>query len=200
MTSYPTLKNALAIALFAALPVSHVWAQTEAIFTKRAAELRREPNDKGAVVTSLPAQAALTKTSLRVGPWIQVKTADGQQTGWVHMFDVGAAASAAPPSNNVATGALRGLSNLFGGGASSRQTTTATSTIGIRGLGAEDIANAQPNLNALGQVEALRLDANGAKRFGAEAALAVRKVDDLPEPSTPRTQGNNKTQPVEVVQ
>ena len=198
MIQHPTLKAALALCLMAAMPA---WAQTEPIFTKRNAELRREPNDKGSVVASLPAQTALTKTTLRVGPWIQVKTADAQ-TGWVHMFDVGAANSAPTPTSNAATGALRGLTSFFGGGSSSRQTTTATSTIGIRGLGAEDIANAQPNLAALSQAEALRQDANSAKRFAAEATLAVRKVDDLPEPSAPKNTGtgNNKPQSVEMVQ
>lgn len=194
MTSYPTLKAALAIALLTALPAL---AQTETIFTKRAAELRKEPNDKSASVASLQAQAALTKTTLRVGPWIQVKTAESQ-TGWVHMFDVGASPSAGGSTSNAATGALRGLTSFFGGG-SSRQNTTATSTVGIRGLDAEDIANAQPNLEALSRVEALRQDANAAKRFASEAQLAVRAVENLPEPAPPSS-NNNRPNAVEVVQ
>lgn len=160
-------------------------AQTDnTIQTKRAAELRQSPDEKSATVASLPPQTQLTKTTLRVGPWIQVKTADAK-TGWVHMFDVSATGGAQAPTSNAATGALRGLTNFFSGGTSQRQTTTATSTVGIRGLGAEDIANATPNLDALSKAEALRQDATQAKRFASDAPLATRQVDNLPEPEAP---------------
>lgn len=169
----------------AALSAALVNAQTDnTIQTKRAAELRQAPDDKSTSVASLPAQALLTKTTLRVGPWIQVKTADAK-TGWVHMFDVSATGNAPAPTSNAATGALRGLTSFFSGGSSQRPVTTATSTVGIRGLGAEDIANATPNIEALTQVEALRQDAAQAKRFASDAPLATRQVDNLPEPSAP---------------
>jgi len=170
-----------AFALSATLAI----AQTDnTIQTKRSAELRQSPDDKSASVASLAAQTQLTKTTLRVGPWIQVKTADAK-TGWIHMFDVSAAGGAQAPTSNTATGALRGLTNFFSGGSSQRQTTTATSTVGIRGLGAEDIANATPNLDALSKAEALRQDANQARRFASDATLATRQVDNLPEPEAP---------------
>ncbi|MBC7918543.1 MAG: SH3 domain-containing protein [Rhodoferax sp.] len=168
-----------------ALSTTLVQAQTEnTIQTKRAAELRQSPDDKSASVASLPAQTQLTKTTLRVGPWIQVKTATAQ-TGWVHMFDVSATGNAQAPTSNAATGALRGLTNFFSGGSSQRPVTTATSTVGIRGLGAEDIANATPNLAALTQVEALRQDAAQARRFASDAPLSPHQVDNLPEPAPP---------------
>lgn len=182
-----------------ALAATMAQAQSDnAIQTKRAAELRQSPDDKSASVASLPAQTTLTKTTLRVGAWIQVKTADAK-TGWVHMFDVSAAGSAPAPTSNAATGALRGLTNFFSGGSSQRQTTTATSTIGIRGLGAEDIANATPNLDALKQAEGLRQDAAQAKHFASDAKLAVRQVENLPEanaPSRSSPSSGNNPQPV----
>ncbi len=169
----------------AALSATLANAQTDnTIQTKRAAELRQAPDEKSSSVASLPVQTTLTKTTLRVGPWIQVKTADAK-TGWVHMFDVSATGNAPVPTSNAATGALRGLTNFFSGGSSQRPTTTATSTVGIRGLGAEDIANATPNIEALTQVEALRQDATQAKRFASDAPLATRQVDNLPEPNAP---------------
>jgi len=178
----------------AALSTTWVQAQTDnTIQTKRAAELRQSPDEKATSVASLPAQTLLTKTTLRVGPWIQVKTA-GAQTGWVHMFDVSATGNAPAPTSNAATGALRGLTNFFSGG-SQRQTTTATSTVGIRGLGAEDIANATPNIAALTQVEALRQDAAQAKRFASDAPLSTRQVDNLPEPTAPNAPARSNTPP-----
>jgi hypothetical protein len=159
-------------------------AQSDTLVTKRAANLRQAPSESSTSLEPLPVQTPLTRLTMRVGPWIQVKTTAGQ-TGWVHMFDVGTAGAQAPTSN-AATGALRGLTSFFNGGSSqSRNTTASTSTVGIRGLGAEDIANAQPNIQAIGQVEGLRVDAAQAKRFAAEAPVSARDVDPLPEPQPP---------------
>ena len=156
-------------------------AQSEALFVKRATELRQGPSETTGSVVSLAAQAPVTRLPERQGPWMHVKTEAGQ-VGWIHMFDV-ATAAVQTNTSNTASGALRGLSNLFGGG--SKTTTTATSTVGIRGLGAEDIANAQPNLEAIKRAEALRADEAQAKRFASEAQLVARAVDPLPAPQPP---------------
>ena len=69
----------------------------------------------------------------------------------------------------------------------------ATSTLGIRGLGAENLNNAQPNIAAVAQVQALRIDATQARQFAAGASLAVRSVEPLPVPDAPakHSQPNN---------
>jgi hypothetical protein len=175
----PVTSAVLALALLGA---AH--AQTDTTQVKRQAELRQTPSDSSASVATLPAQTAITRLPERQGPWLRVKTAAGQ-TGWIHMFDVGGASAAGTSSaGSTASGALRGLTNFFGGGGKPT-TTTATSTVGIRGLGAEDIANAQPNLTALQAAEALRVDAAQAQRFAAEAPLAARTVEPLPSPEPP---------------
>jgi hypothetical protein len=99
------------------------------------------------------------------------------------MFDVGTAASSTSTSS-TASGMLRGLTSFLNRG-NTQTTTTATSTVGIRGMGSEDIANAQPNLSALKQAEALRSDAAQARKFADEAQLVVRTVEPLPEPQPP---------------
>jgi hypothetical protein len=159
-------------------------ADGETLLVKRAAELRQAPGESASSLAPLPVQTALTRLSARQGPWIQVKTAAGL-TGWVHMFDVGTSST---PSSlpSTASGALRGLTNFFNGGnAQAKNNTTATSTVGIRGLGAEDIANAQPNLAALTQAESMRQDATQAKHFAADAAWSPRAVEPLPAPAPP---------------
>ncbi len=165
----------------AATQLAH--AQNEAITVKRPAELRETPSDGSRSLAALAAQTQVTRMAGRQGPWIEVRSAQGA-TGWIHMFDVSAAAAPAP-SGNVATGALRGLTGLLGGRTRTTVATSATATIGIRGLGAEDIANAQPNLNALSQVEAMRLDAAQGRQFGADAALTPQTVAALPVPALP---------------
>jgi hypothetical protein len=100
------------------------------------------------------------------------------------MFDVGSTVPA--QGGNTATGALRGLTSFFGrSSAQAPAATTSTATIGIRGLGAEDIANAQPDLAAVARAEALRQDAVRARQFGTDAALVAQLVEPLPLPPAP---------------
>ena len=183
------LKSTFSVVLTLAL-LGAAHAQTDTTQVKRQAELRQAPSDTAASVATLPAQTPITRLPERQGPWLRVKT-DAGQTGWIHMFDVGSAAAATPSAGNAASSALRGLTNFFGGGSSKPTTTTATSTVGIRGLGSEDIANAQPNLAALKNAEALRTDAAQAQRFAAEAQLAVRAVEPLPSPEPPPAAESN---------
>lgn len=165
-------------------------AQTESVLVKRAVELREAPGDSSRSLGPLSPQTPLTRLGERQGPWVQVRTAQGT-TGWVHMFDIGASGGAKPSGSSGAGGGLGALTSLFGRSSGQAQGhTLATSTVGIRGLGAEDIANAQPNLAAVGQVEGLRVDAAQAREFAAGAALNAYAVPPLPEPprSTPAAQ------------
>ena len=177
--------------------------QGEAATIVRPAQLRDAPGETGRSVAALAAQEPVTRLGERQGGWIRVQTGSGA-SGWVHLFDLGPggsnAASASsnsstPAGSNAVTGSLRGLTNLLRGG-SSPPPRTATSTIGIRGLEAEDLARAQPNLNAVGQMERLREGESGARQFAAEAALVSAAVPALPAPprvSTPP--GGNRQQP-----
>lgn len=153
----------------------------DAAVVKRATQLRDSPAENGASVAPLEANTVVTRSSERKGPWTKVSTAQGA-TGWVHMFDLGPQSGAATASNNTATGGLRSLGGLFGGNSGS---TTATSTVGIRGLGAEDIAKAQPNPAAVGQAEGLRVNADQARQFANSASLHARDVPAMAQPALP---------------
>jgi hypothetical protein len=158
--------------------------QGEPALMKRAAELREAPGEASRSLAPLAALSPVTRTGERQGPWIQVRSAGGT-AGWVHMFDVGPAtgsANTAAPSGNSAAGALRGITGFFNKGGPQQGATSATSTIGIRGLGAEDLANAQPNMNGVTQMESLRQNEAQARRFAAESALASANVPVLPAP------------------
>jgi len=162
-------------------------AQDEAVMMKRASELREAPAETARSVATLPAQSAVTRLGERRGPWIEVRSGAGV-TGWVHMFDVGPASGSSAPSNNAGTGALRGLTNLFTKG-NQRPITAPTTTIGIRGLGAEDLAQATPNMQAVGQMEALRQSERQAREFARGAALASIDVPALPAAARPASTG-----------
>ena len=174
--------GAALLALAAALVGAGAQAQTPAdtVNIKRATELREAPGETSASRGALAVATPVTRLGPRQGPWIEVRTAQGS-SGWIHMFDVGGTVPA--QGGNSATGALRGISSFFGRGtAQAPAATTATATIGIRGLGAEDIANAQPNLEAVAQAEALRADGARARQFGADATLVAQSVEPLPVP------------------
>ena len=162
----------------------------EAAVVKRATQLRDSPADNGASVAPLEANTVVTRSSERKGPWTKVSTPQGA-TGWVHMFDLGPQSGAAAASNNTATGGLRGLGGLFGG--NSGTTTTATSTVGIRGLDAEDIAKAQPNPAAVGRVEGMRVNADQARQFASSASLQARDVPALAQPALPSGGSSNRS-------
>ncbi len=191
----PGLALGLAIAAFCGLGAAQ---QGEPAMLKRPAQLRDAPGDGGSSLAALPAQEPVTRLGDRQGAWIRVQTRGGI-AGWVHMFDVGpaglgaGAGTGAQSGANPVTSGLRGLSNLLGGGSTPPR--VATSTIGIRGLEAEDLARAQPNLNAVAQMEQLRQGESGARQFAADAALVAANVPALPVPARSQGGNTNRQQP-----
>lgn len=174
----------LALLLACALPA----AAEEAAVTRRATELREAPGGAGRSLASLPAQAPVTRLDQRQGPWVQVRT-EGGATGWLHLFDVApATAAASGDSGGVAAGvgnALRGVTGLFGRPAPQPASTAA----GIRGLGAEDLAQAQPDPAAVKRMEAARQSDAEARAFASRAALRPAAVEPLPVPAAPAAAG-----------
>lgn len=154
-------------------------AQSESVLLKRAAELREAPGENSRSLAALAVRTPVTRSGARQGAWIQVRTAEGA-SGWVHMFDVASSTATVP---SAGTGALRGLTSFFNKGSAQGGTTTATSTVGIRGLGAEDLARSQPDMAAVAQADTMRLDADQARQFAASAALSSRAVEALPVPA-----------------
>jgi hypothetical protein len=86
---------------------------------------------------------------------------------------------------------LRGISNFFSRGGTQQASSGQTSTVGIRGLGAEDLARSQPNLAAVAQAEGLRLTGDQARSFARDARLATQSVEALPVPPEPGQTGGN---------
>lgn len=179
------------LAVLAAFWCGPVYAQQEEpTMLKRAAELRVAPDGSGAGLETLPAQAPVTRLAQRQGGWVQVRTLAGV-SGWVHMFDLtaprrGALSVLASAGGAVAQG-LRSITSVLQGG-SQAPPRISTATIGVRGLEAVDLSQAQPNLAAANQLERLRLGESGAREFAAEAGLSATDAPTLPAPSDQRAQ------------
>lgn len=158
-------------------------AQEEPAVVRRVADLREQPAEAGRTLASLPADTAITRLAERQGPWVRVRTAAGA-TGWLHMFDLGAPTWSAP---SAASGVLRSVTGLF---KSSAPATVSTSTLGIRGLGAEDLAKAQPDTGAVTRAEALRVSEQQARQFARDSRWEAVAVEPLaasaPAAATPQ--------------
>jgi hypothetical protein len=174
-------KNWVIVFWFACTSLA-AWAQTaDAFIVKRAVDLRSAPGEGAASLGTLAEKSPITRLTRRQGAWIEVKTAQGA-VGWLHLFDVSAPTTA---GGGGAADALRGVTHFFNRGGTPTVVAGQTSTVGIRGLGAEDLARAQPNMGAVQQAEGLRLTSNQARAFGRDAKLSVQAVDSLPIPPEP---------------
>ena len=169
---------------------AHAQAEGEAAVMKRAAALREAPAESGRSLADLAADAPVTRLSQRQGAWVRVRDAQGT-TGWVHLFDVGSPGGSSAAGG--ASAALRSVTGFFSRDRNPR-TTTATSTLGIRGLGAEDLAQAQPDAGGVGRMEALRQNETQARQFARESSLVPAQVDPLPVPVRATATQNNAGQ------
>lgn len=143
----------------------------------------REAPQPNAKSTPLPANAVVTRLEERQGPYLRVRTSDGK-TGWLDMFDLQSGAHAAPAAA-PGTGALRSLGQAFSPG-STRSTTVATSTVGIRGLDADDLANATPNLAAVDAAGQFKASEKQARQFAQRAGLRHARSPTSSPPRLPR--------------
>ena len=132
----------------------------------RATELKENPATDATVVAELQENTAVDALE-RKGGWTRVKTASGD--GWVKMLALRYGAKGAAKQGDS------GVSQLFNvarTGSSGTQVTT-----GVRGLDAQQLANAQPNPNELARMEGFAADAKAAAGFAAKGKLSAKNVE-----------------------
>lgn len=180
MAAATLLAGTVANAQVPAAPPAVATSGGETLVTKRPASLREEPFESSRILQTLALQSQLTRIGDKQGAWIKVRLNDASQ-GWVHMFDVTSSTTAT--SGSTGAGMLRSVTSFLNRGSTpARNSNVATSTVGIRGLNAQDIANATPNTQALQQAESFRVDAGEAGRFASAASLMRQSVSALPQP------------------
>jgi hypothetical protein len=131
----------------------------------RATELKQAPATDSPSVAELAENAAVEVLE-RKGGWTRIKA--GSAEGWVRMLALRYGASAAKPG---ATGVTQ-VFNVARTGTSGTQVTT-----GVRGLDAQDLANAQPNPAELAKLASFAADRDTAAGFAAKGKLAPISVD-----------------------
>jgi len=150
------------LALLLLLPLV---AAAEPATVIRAAELKQEPASDAATLATLPENTAVDALE-RKGGWTRVKAGAGE--GWVRMLSLrlGGTAAAKPGASG-----LTQAFNVARTGTSGTQTTT-----GVRGLDADQIANAQPNPAELAKLEKFAANRDAAASFATEGKLSPTSV------------------------
>jgi len=148
------------LALLAALP-----AFADPGTMARSSTLRAEPHFDAAEAGSVDADVAVDIVG-RSGGWYQLK-APGGKTGWTRMSTVRLSES----SSSTVFGKWAGL---FESGRSSN--TRAAATTGVRGLDEQDLANAQPNFQALDSLNQYASSSGDATHFAAQLKLQATNL------------------------
>jgi uncharacterized protein YgiM (DUF1202 family) len=152
----------------ALLAAGAAWAADPGTVT-RAESLREKPFADAKVVAPLTSGAKVDIVT-RNGGWYQVKA--GAKTGWVRMLSVRRSAAAGGSSITGLAGVASGRSG----------TGTVTTTTGVRGLDAQDLATADFNEEQVKKAETLRVTGAAATAFAKQGKLATRDVQPLPAP------------------
>lgn len=182
------LKSLQRLALVLAFSLSAAASQAaEAGRTLVAADLKQQPFVDAATVVNLPADTVL-EVLQRQGGWMQVKS--GTNQGWLKMTAVKLGTAAATPGKSG--GSLSTLVNLATTGRSGSSGVTVTT--GVRGLGQEELKNAQPDHEAVSRMSSFTAAKNEAAVFAADAKLQSQMLEYLAVPTaTSATTGGAAT-------
>ena len=132
----------------------------------RATELKKDPATDAATLATLPENSAVDAGE-RQGGWTRVKAPSGE--GWVKMLALRYGGPGAAKQGD--TGIMQ-LFNVARTGSSGTQVTT-----GVRGLDADQIKTAQPNIGELKKLESFSSSSASAADFAKSAELQAQNVE-----------------------
>jgi hypothetical protein len=133
----------------------------------RTTELKQSPASDAATVATL-AETTKVDALERKGGWTRVR-AEGGAEGWVRMLALRYAGAGEAKQGDA--GISQAL-NVARTGTSGAQVTT-----GVRGLDAEQLANARPNPAELRKMESYSASRDSADGFAARGKLSAQRVD-----------------------
>jgi hypothetical protein len=132
----------------------------------RATELKQAPATDATTVASLAENTAVDAGE-RKGGWTRVKA--GSSEGWVRMLSLRYAGTGDTKQGDAG---VTQLLNVARTGTSGTQVTT-----GVRGLDAEQLANAKPNPAEMKKMEGYAASREGAEGFADKGKLQSQRVD-----------------------
>lgn len=151
-----------------------------------AADLKQQPFMDAVTVVNLPANTML-EVLTRQGAWMQVKSGTGE--GWLKMTAVKLGTTAATQEKGA-----NGLSTLVNLATTGRSGSSGvTVTTGVRGLGQEDLKNAQPNPEAVKKMESFTAARNETAAFASGAKLQSQTLEYLSVSAAASASSNSTT-------
>ena len=153
--------------LLVALLLVPALALAEPATVIRATELKQSPATDAAGVATL-AETTKVDALERKGGWTRVR-AEGGAEGWVRMLGLRYAGTGEAKQGGAG---ISQVLNVARTGTSGAQVTT-----GVRGLNAEQLANARPNPAELRKMESYSASRDGADGFAAKGKLSAQRVD-----------------------
>ncbi|MDZ4097432.1 MAG: hypothetical protein U1E13_01895 [Methylophilaceae bacterium] len=148
-----------------------------------AADLKQQPFIDAPTISKLPANTEL-EVLARQGGWMQVKA--GAEEGWLKMTAIKLGTGDAQGKSGSGLGTLFNIATTGRSGSSG--VTVAT---GVRGLGQEELKNAQPNHEAVKKMEAFVGAKNEVTVFATSANLKSQSLEYLGVAATSPTNGAN---------
>lgn len=133
----------------------------------RATEMKQQPATDATAAGQL-AENAKVDALERKGGWTRVK-AEGGAEGWVRMLALRYAGAGEAKQGDAG---IAQMLNVARSGTSGTQVTT-----GVRGLDAEQLANAKPDAAELKKMENYAASKDGAEGFAAKGRLRAQRVD-----------------------
>ena len=133
----------------------------------RATAMKQQPASDAPTVAPL-AENAKVDALERKGGWTRVK-AEGGAEGWVRMLALRYAGAGEVKQGDSG---IAQMLNVARSGTSGTQVTT-----GVRGLDAEQLANARPNAAELRKMDGYAASKDGAGGFAAQGGLNAQRVD-----------------------
>lgn len=164
----------LAVALLVGTPIAIAGEQGVTLFD---VELKATPDAEASTVGKVPKNTQVEIIERR-GAWSRVRAlSKSQGEGWVSTYDVRVGGEAAQREQSGETGLGRFLGMLFG--EPTQHGPQVTSTIGIRGMDAADLAAAKPDPEEVSKLDQYRSNVQRAARVAASANLQPQHLDYL---------------------
>jgi hypothetical protein len=148
-----------------------------------ATDLKQQPFIDASTISKLPVNTEL-EVLARQGGWMQVKA--GAEEGWLKMTAIKLGTGNAQGKSGSGLGTLFNIATTGRSGSSG--VTVAT---GVRGLGQEELKNAQPNHDAVKKMDTFVGAKNEATAFASAANLTSQSLEYLGAATTSGANGAN---------
>ncbi|HVY05721.1 MAG TPA: hypothetical protein VHB46_07065 [Burkholderiales bacterium] len=157
------LKILLGMVLTLLIPAAYA---AETGYTYKATDLKDNPFIDATTVATLPEKTNV-EILTRQGAWMQIKTPDARQQGWVRMLSVKLGSQDQKPQSSGS------LLSALGVGSRSKPATNSTVTTGVRGFSEEDLAKAKPNPAEVEKMKGFSVTKEEAAKLAESGKLAA---------------------------